>query len=196
MLSVECFRPLAASKSRNAGAKTEARRRRVVAARAATYGLFFDFRLSSGRVPETKHVHRRRLAKYFVDDSIRTVDHFPHGRLCNFRHDTPSLRQRSQRKRLVNEFVRKRPRATGIVPRDERDNLLQIVLCLRSEDYFEVHAATNLRASSAGTPSPRRACSRARWIPASSSISRAISARVVSSGSLVTRSMTISRLLM
>jgi len=71
----------------------------------------------------------------------------------------------------------------------------QIVQGLRRENYFEAHVSTSLRASWAGMPSLRRACSRAVWRPASHSIWRAISASVISSGSLLTNSMTVSRLL-
>ena len=55
------------------------------------------------------------------------------------------------------------------------------------------HLSTSPRASSAGMPSRPRACSRAVLIPASNSISRAICSSEASSGSLESKSMTISR---
>src|SRR5947207_1875607 len=70
------------------------------------------------------------------------------------------------------------------------------LLRLRGEDYREAHLSTSLRASSAGIPSALRASWRAMFIPARSSIWRTISWRGVFSGSFLTRSMTISRLLM
>jgi hypothetical protein len=48
-----------------------------------------------------------------------------------------------------------------VVPGNKRDDLPQIVLRLRREDYFAAHESTSFRASSAGMPSPWRACSRA-----------------------------------
>jgi hypothetical protein len=87
-------------------------------------------------------------------------------------------------------------RAFRIVFGDECDDGFQIAYGLRGENYFETHASTSLRASCAGIPSRRRACSRAVCRPASSSISRAISTSDISSGSLLTNSMTVSRLLM
>ena len=97
--------------------------------------------------------------------------------------------------RSINS-LRKCAGASGVIFGGEGDDGLQIVQRPGRENYFEAHAWTSWRASSAGIPSRRRACSRAVWMPASSLISRAISASGVSSGSLFTSSMTVSRLLM
>ena len=65
------------------------------------------------------------------------------------------------------------------------------------ENYFAAHASTSLRVSSAGIPSASQfpLCSRALWMPASNSTSRAISGNDIFSGRLRTNSMTVSWLL-
>ncbi len=156
----------------------------------------FDFWFAARTVPKAQDINGILPREHFVNDPIRPVDDFTDGWLGNFRGDAPALRQFSQRQRVVNKFVAKRLGASGIVLRDEGNDIAQIVQRLRREDYFAAHASTSLRASSTGTPSPRRACQRAFSMPASSSISRAISASEAFSGSLLTRSMTNSRLLM
>src|ERR1700722_9644576 len=136
------------------------------------------------------------VAGSLVNDSVGTVHDFAHGRFANFRHNAANFGKGRDGKRAVDQFIAKGACAFRIVLGDESDDFFQIAHGLRRQNYFETHASTSLWPSCAGVPSPRAACSRAVWMPASSSISRAISASDISSGSLLTNSRTVSRLLM
>src|ERR1035437_6604238 len=125
-----------------------------------------------------------------------SVNDFADSWLANLRHNTAKFGKSGDGKRAVNQFIAKSAGASGIVFGDEGDDFFQIVQRLWRDDYFAAHASTSLRASSAGIPSRRRACSRAVWMPASSSTSRAISGSDIPSGNLLTNSMIVSRLLM
>jgi hypothetical protein len=158
-------------------------------------GLRSDFRFSSRPMPESQHVNDGLIRQDFVNDAKWTVNDFANGGIADFRNQTAALGKSGERKSLIDQFISKRVCALRVVLCDENDGLSQVFYRLRRENYFEAHESTSLRASSAGMPSLRRACSRAVLIPASNSTSRAISASDMSSGNRRTNSMTVSLLL-
>jgi hypothetical protein len=89
------------------------------------------------------------------------VDDLPDGGITNFRNYAPGLRKTADKKRSIDQDIAKIPSPIRAVRCDVSNNGFQISQRLRSEDYRAAHESTNLRASSAGIPSPRFACSRA-----------------------------------
>ena len=146
-------------------------------------------------MPKPKHENCVRIVNQLINDPIRSVNDLANKRVVYFWNNLAYLGKCSDEECLVDEDVAELASAFGTVTRDVSDNLTKVILRLRSENYWPAQVSTSLRASSAGIPSRRAACSRAVLMPASNSISRAICASSVSSGSLERRWITISLLL-
>src|ERR1700751_5903392 len=158
--------------------------------------VLVDIRCSSSSMPKAQHENGIRIANQLINNPIRSVNDLANRWIAHFKNNLSHLRKCSDGECLVDKGIAKPASTVGTVSCNVRNNLPQIILGLRGENYWPAHVSTSLRASSAGRPSPRRVCSRAVLMPARSSISRAISSSEVSSGSLERRSITISLLLM
>src|SRR5581483_1815986 len=112
-------------------------------------------------MPETQDRNTTRRLQDFVDDPIGAVSNLAHRRFVDFRGDMTAFRQSVQRKCHVNKLITKGACLFGVVFGNKRNNRLQVGDRLRRQNYLVAHPSTSLRASSAGTPSWRLACSRA-----------------------------------
>jgi len=155
-----------------------------------------DFRSPASGMPKSKNFHC--FPANAVNDAITLEDNFTDVRIADFRHDTPSERESFQSQSAVDEAVSESRSNLRAAPLSNvKGDRLEVSFGSRRKNYFEaVHSRRRSRSNSAVTFSPRSISAKPSLIPATNSISWAISDNEASSGSRSNKPRTISLLLM
>src|SRR5690242_21186976 len=128
-----------------------------------------NVRFAASAMPNAGNGDNLFFGQNFVNDAVRTEDHFANRLVIFFRHNTADLRKLRERVQFGHETVAERFRNRRIVPRDEQHDGLQIITRLPRPDYLESHAASCRLTSACGIVSLRSIWSRPLWIAARNS---------------------------
>jgi hypothetical protein len=90
-----------------------------------------------------------------INDAIGAADDFTQIRLTEFRHHAADFREVCQTLGAGDQFITEPDGSIGIMLGNVADDVRQIGLCRRRDDYLPAQAATLALTCSMGMPSPR-----------------------------------------
>ena len=122
-----------------------------------------NVRKSPRSVPEADNFNPLFVALQSVDDAIRAADHFAQIRLPKFRHRAADFWKFRHAFGARDQFITQPGRCVGMMPGHVTDNVRQISLRGRRDDYLPAHSAILALTSAIGTPSPRSSSSKPCW---------------------------------
>ena len=147
-------------------------------------------------MPESGDVDGVFLSLVAVDDAIGAKEKFPGLLVREFADKMPAFGKGSEGHGFVEKSFTKADGGFMIITGDVLNDVPEVIDGRGGDYYSAIHVCMRLRRSWIGMPWPFWISSKPSFTPAMNSISRAISWSEVSSGSRLTRSRTISRLLM